>query len=132
MGKFDLGKTNVLMDLFAIPWESRDDQWRHRFYEVVPDATLRAFDSQGAKGPDGFPYFQFAVPDPGPVTPFCVSHVLDVCLVEGFGIAIYGNSSRSDPPEWVFTNGNLLSYSLFGDFDGNPSEPGSAGGSSNL
>jgi hypothetical protein len=48
--------------------------------------------------------------------------VLDDALDGGFGMAIFGNSSRSDDPEWVFNYGNLLSFSLFGDFEGDPVE----------
>jgi hypothetical protein len=63
------------------------------------------------------------------VTPFCITHLLDVVLDNGFGIAIFGDSSRSEDPEWVFTYGDLLSYNLFGHFDGDPAEPLSSAGS---
>jgi hypothetical protein len=122
MSKFDLAQTEVLADLFAEARESRDQVWRQKFYTAVPDATLMAFDPQVNPGPDQFPYFHLAIPDPGPLTPFCVTHLLDDALDGGFGIAIFGDSSRTSDPEWVFTYGNLLSYSLFGDFEGDPAE----------
>jgi hypothetical protein len=34
------------------------------------------------------------------------------------GIAIFGEAARADGPQWVFSYGDLLSYSLFGRFDG--------------
>ena len=120
MSKFDLAKTQVVAELFETPKDNRDEEWRRRFYAAVPDATLMSFDPQVNQGPDRFPYFHMAIPDPGPVTPFCVSHILDVVLDNGFGIAIFGDSSRSDAPQWVFTYGDLLSYSLYGNFDGDP------------
>jgi hypothetical protein len=129
MPKFDLAQTQVVTDLFAEPREGRDDAWRQQFYAAVPDATLMAFDPQVNQGPDEFPYFHLAIPDPGPVTSFCVTHLLDVVLDNGFGIAIFGDSSRSEGPEWVFTYGDLLSYSMFGHFDGGPAEQLSSGGS---
>ena len=128
MPKFDLAQTQALAKLFAEPRESRDQIWRRKFYATVPDATLMAFEPQVSPGPDQFPYFHLAIPDPGPLTPFCVSHVLDDALNGGFGIVIFGDSSRSSDPEWVFNYGNLLSYSLFGDFEGDPAERGHLGG----
>jgi hypothetical protein len=132
MSKFDLAQTQAVVDLFAEPRERRDETWSERFYAAVPDATLMAFEPQVSQGPDQFPYFHLAIPDPGPVTPFCVTHLLDVVLDEGLGIAIFADSSRSEPPEWVFTYGDLLSYSLFGHFDGDPAgQPSSDGSKAN-
>jgi hypothetical protein len=122
MPKFNLTQTEGLTELFAKPRESRDQAWRKEFYAAVPDAMLMAFEPQVSPGPDQFPYFHLAIPDPGPLTPFCVSHVIDDALNSGFGIVIFGDSSRSNDPEWVFNYGNLLSYSLFGDFEGDPAE----------
>lgn len=121
MPKFDLAQTQALAELFAVPRESRDDAWRRQFYTAIPDATLMCFHPQVNRGPDQFPYFELAIPDPGPVTPFCVAHLLDFVLDNGFGIAIFGDSSKSAGPEWVFTYGDVLSYSLYGDFEGDPS-----------
>ena len=129
MPKFDLAQTQAVAELFAEPREGRDVAWREQLYAAVPDATLMAFDPQVNQGPDEFPYFHLAIPDPGPVTPFCVTHLLEVVLDKGFGIAIFGDSSRSQGPEWVFTYGDLLSYSMFGHFDGDPAEQLSSGGS---
>jgi hypothetical protein len=44
-------------------------------------------------------------------------------LDDGLGIAIFGDPSRADGPQWVFTYGDVLSYSLYGQFDGNPPGP---------
>ena len=126
MAKFDLEKTQALGELFAEPRESRDDAWRRRFYAAAGDASLMSFDPQVNMGPDEFPYFHLAMPDAGAFTPFCVSHVLDGALENGFGVAIFGDSSRSQDPEWVFTYGDLLAFRLFGDFDGDPAEAGRA------
>jgi hypothetical protein len=122
MPKFDLEKTNALAGMFAVPGENRDDAWRRHFYGVVDEASLMSFDPQVVAGPDQFPYFQLAMPDAGAFTPFCVTHILDSVLENGFGIAVFGNSSRAEGPEWVFTYGELLSFRLFGDFDGDPAE----------
>jgi hypothetical protein len=128
MSKFDLAKTGALAGLFGAHREQRNDAWIQQFYATVPDATLMSFDPQVQQGPDLFPYFQMAIPDPGPVTPFCITHILDHVLENGFGIAIFGDSSRSKGPEWVLTYGDLLSYSLYGRFDGDPADSGRAGG----
>ncbi|HYL79019.1 MAG TPA: hypothetical protein VEU96_32815 [Bryobacteraceae bacterium] len=121
MPKFDLEKTQALAGLFAQPRESRDDKWRRDFYAAVPDASLRSFEPQINLGPDQFPYFHLAIPDPGPLTPFSISHLLDFVLDNGLGIAIFGDSTRSGGPQWVFSYGDLLAFSLYGSFDGDPS-----------
>jgi hypothetical protein len=123
MPKFDLARTVELAELFAVPHDRRDGAWIARFYAAIPDATLMSFPSQVDNGPDSFPYFQLAMPDPGPLTPFCLSHVLDYVLDRGCGMVIFGDSSRSKPPEWVFTYGDLLSYSLYRRFEGESPEP---------
>jgi hypothetical protein len=128
MAKFDLDRTLELAALFETEREQRDDEWRGRFYTAVPDATLMAFDPQVNRGPDQFPYFDLAIPDPGPVTPFCITHILEDCLSGGFGATVWLDSSRSDGPEWVFTYGDLLSFGLFGRFDGS-GEPDSGAAS---
>jgi hypothetical protein len=120
--KFDLEKTHAIVDLFTTPRDQRDEAWRRRFYAAIVDASMRAFDPQVSQGPDGFFYFSLALPEPGAFTPFCLSHILDYVLDNGVGIAVFGSSGPPGEPEWVFTYGDLLSYSLYGDFDGDPAE----------
>src|SRR5271155_4343077 len=117
MAKFDLEQTLALAELFEVAADKRDEAWQHRFYAAVPDATLMAFDPQVSHGPDHFPYFAMAIPNPGPVTPFCITHILDYCLDNGFGVTVWRDSQRSDGPEWVFSYGDLLSYSVYRTFD---------------
>jgi hypothetical protein len=126
---FDSAKTSALAVLFRQSRDHRDDAWIQQFYSAVPDANLRSFHPQVHKGPDHFPYFHMALPDPGPSTPASLTQVLDQALNDGFGIAIFADSNRSKDPEWVFTYGDLLSYSLYGRFDGEGTD-GAAGGSS--
>jgi len=127
MPKFDLEKTAELGDLFQTERDQRDDKWRVRFLGAVPDATLSAFEPQVERGPDSFPYFQLAMPEPGPLTPFCITHILDTCLDNGLGVVVFGDAARSNGPEWVFSYGDLLSYSMYGQFYCEPEEPGSGG-----
>ena len=122
MPKFDLAKTAELSVLFETPRENRDANWIQQFYAAVPDASMMSFTPQVQQGPDQFPYFHMSIPGEGPFTTFCVTHVLDYVLDNGFGMAIFGDPSRSDGPQWVFTYGDLLSFSLYGRFDGNPAD----------
>jgi hypothetical protein len=117
MAKFDLEQTHALAKLFEVEADQRDDAWQQKFYAAVPEATLMAFDPHVSQGPDMFPYFALAIPDPGPVTPFCIAHILDDVLNNGYGAVIWGDSSRSGAPEWVFSYGDLLSYSMHGQVD---------------
>ena len=124
MARFDLSQTQELARLFAVARDDRDEEWQQQFHAAAPDATLMCFDPQVSQGPDTFPYFDLAIPDAGPVTPFCITNLLDYLLENGFGCVIWGSSKREGGPEWVFTYGDLLSYSLFARFDGPPSAGG--------
>jgi hypothetical protein len=114
MAKFDLAKTQVLYELFAVPEERRDGAWRERFYAAVPDASMAAAEQQVVRGPDGFPYFALHLPRPATAfETFCVSHVLDLCLENGFGCLV---TADWEHPEWVFHYGDLWGLKQTGAF----------------
>ncbi len=120
METFDLEQTQRLAELIAIPADQRDDEWATSFLAAAPNASLTSFEPQIEVGPDGFPYFQLALPDAGAFTPFSIVHILSDCLENGVGVVIHTNSQRNENPAWVFTLGDLVSYSLFQDFSGDP------------
>jgi hypothetical protein len=120
METFDLEQTQRLAALMAVPQEQRDDTWCADFLRAVPNASLASFDPQIQKGPDTFPYFQLALPDSGPFTPFSIVHLLNYVLQNGAGVVVHSNAKRDQPPLWVFSFGDILSYSMFGDFRGDP------------
>jgi hypothetical protein len=120
METFDLEQTGRLALLVAVPPEGRDDAWCSAFLSAVPNASLASFDPQIDIGPDGFPYFQLALPDPGAFTPFSIVHILEDVLHNGVGVAIHASTRRDENPAWVFTLGDMVSYSLFHDFAGDP------------
>ncbi len=107
-----------MKELLRTPAEKRDDAWRRSFYAAIPEAGLIGFNPQVNTGPDTFPYFHLAVPDNGSPAPLTLSRVLDYALENGTGAVIFGDPTRSRPPEWVFTYGDLLSYKLYGSFEG--------------
>lgn len=123
MSAFSIEKTQVLLELFAIPADRRDPEWYQRMYSNVPDAALVAVDPQIGKGPDTFSYLQLALPGQGSFTPFSVNYALDFVLDHGLGIAIFGVGGNSANTQWVFTFGDLLSFKMFGDFGGGRTEP---------
>ena len=120
METFDLEQTGRLAELLITPPQQRDDAWCDNFLRAAPNASLAALDPQIQKGPDTFPYFQLALPDPGAFTPFSIVHVLNPVLQAGAGAVIQANLRRDAPPLWVFSFGDLLSYSMFQDFRGDP------------
>ena len=120
METFDLEQTQRLAELLAAPPEARDDAWRGIFFAAAPNASLVSFDPQVQAGPDSFPYFQLAMPDAGPFTPFSIVHLLPVVLRNGVGVVIHSSTRRDENPAWVFSLGDMLSYSLFQDFSGDP------------
>jgi hypothetical protein len=120
METFDLEQTQRLAALMAVPQEQRDDTWCADFLRAVPNASLASFDPQIQKGPDTFPYFQLALPDSGPFTPFSIVHLLNYVLQNGAGVVVHSDAKHDQPPLWVFSFGDILSYSMFGDFRGDP------------
>ena len=120
METFDLEQTQKLAALMAVPQAQRDDAWCDDFLRAVPNASLASFDPQIQNGPDTFPYFQLAMPDPGPFTPFSIVHILNDVLAKGAGVVVHSSLQRDRQPLWVFTFGDMLSYSMFGDFRGDP------------
>jgi hypothetical protein len=118
METFDLEQTQRLAALAAA--SERDDAWCANFLAAIPNASLTSFDPQIQTGPDSFPYFQLALPDPGPFTPFSILHILPDLLENGTGVVIHANTRRDQPPLWVFTLGDIVSYSMFNDFRGDP------------
>lgn len=125
METFDLNQTQELMDLaLEVTPEQRDDAWCARFLAAIPNASLASFDPQIESGPDGFPYFQLALPDAGAFTPFSIVHILPDLLQNGVGVVVHSSTERDQPPLWVFTLGDIVSYSLFQDFtSGTPDPP---------
>jgi len=120
METFDLEQTQRLAELIAVPPDERDDAWANNFLAAAPNASLTSFEEQIQVGPDGFPYFQLALPDAGAFTPFSIVHVLKDCVDNGVGAVIHTSTKRDENPAWVFTLGDLVSYSLFQDFSGDP------------
>src|SRR5580704_4385295 len=120
METFDLEQTSRLAALASTPPEQRDDAWCASVLSAAPNASLMALDPQIQEGPDTFPYFQLAIPDPGAFTPFSMVNVLNHMLEAGSGAVIHVNPRRDQPPLWVFSLGDLLAYSLFQDFNGDP------------
>jgi hypothetical protein len=112
MPKFDLTKTQEVQDLFATPRDQRDQNWRDRFFAAIVDASMSTPSNQVISGPDSFPYFVLNLPPVGqPFETFCVSHILDVCLENGFGVVIQPDAN---PPQWVFPYGRLWSLKELG------------------
>src|SRR5215475_1609700 len=100
MAKFDLIKTGEVQDLLAIGREERGPEWIGRFYGAIVDASMATTLDQVLQGPDGFTYFVLNLPPAGQAfEPFCLSHILDVCLDRGAGIVV---QPEPHPPQWVF------------------------------
>jgi hypothetical protein len=118
MARFDLNKTQQVQDLFGVAREERDGAWRQSFYLAIVDASMAAPSDQILRGPDTFPYFVLNLPPAGQdFEPFCISHILDVCLDKGFGVVI---QPAANPPQWVFPYGMLWSLKELGRFQVEP------------
>jgi hypothetical protein len=122
LGRFGQASTTALPGLLSVAAEQRDEAWRDQFYAAIPGAMLLGFQPAVAIGPDTFPYLQLALPAAGRSGRLTLADVLDRCLQEGCGIALFADARRSEPAAWVFTYGELLSYKLYGRFSSAPAE----------
>lgn len=111
----DLEKTGILVDLCSVPQEDRDENWFAEFIKNVPLASFKTTEKQVITGPDGFPYFQLELPEPGVQFQCYVldNMVYDFLLTNGIGVVI--NSSKAQP-DWVFTYGDIFNYAIKKDF----------------
>ncbi len=107
----DLSKTTILNELFKIPHEQRDEVWKEKFLENVADASFICGSPQLIKGPDGFPYFQLNIPEPGkPFQCYVIKHMVNDFLLErGFGVVI---NPLKEQPDWVFSYGDIVNYHI--------------------
>lgn len=121
MVKFDLDKTHELERLFQVARSDRDGSWQKSFFSAVVDASLTCSRPQVVMGPDQFFYFHLGLPT-GAFEPFCISHILDGALSNVFGACVFSDLENQSVPEYVFSYGDLLSYKLYGTFEGDPAE----------
>jgi len=112
MKQCDITKVGILLKLFSIDPDKRDDKWRNKFYANVVDASFRCETPQIFVGPDGFPYFSLLSPEPmKPFDSFCVYNLMESATNDGFGIAI---NRQGNSVDWVFSYGDLLTLRLTG------------------
>lgn len=111
----DITKTQVMVDLFKIPQEERDDNWHQQFYDNVKTASYASDDPQVFTGPDGFPYFVLRTPEPNkPFESFCINNLKDDFLFEnGIGVVLNPGETSID---WVFSYGDMVNLHLNGEF----------------
>ncbi len=111
----DITKTQLMVDLFLIPQEQRDENWRQTFYQNVQTASYACGSPQVFTGPDGFPYFILQTPKPNkPFESFCIRNMKeDFLLDKGFGVAI---NPKENSVDWVFSYGDIVNLHLNKEF----------------
>lgn len=111
----DLEKTIIIDNLLTVPFGERDELWRDTFLNNIAECTLKLADTEVVIGPDGYPYFQLeSVPKDQNFQAFVIrNRLLDFVLPKGFGIAI---NTQNENPDWIFTYGDLVNYSLNDEF----------------
>ena len=107
----DITKTQTMVDLFKIPQEHRDENWRQTFYADVQSASYACGNPQIFTGPDGFPYFVLKIPEANePFESFCIRNMKDDFLLDkGFGVAI---NPKGNSVDWVFSYGDIVNLHL--------------------
>lgn len=111
----DLQKTEAIYNLVQVPHSERDIHWQKSLLENLSQASFRCGDPQVMKGPDGFPYFQLFLPEPGQSFQCFVIEKMkdDFLLQSGFGVVLNPTSSQVD---WVLSYGDVLNYHLNKEF----------------
>lgn len=112
MTKFDLQKTQEVVDLLAIDPSARDQTWLTSFYAAIPNASMESQEPQVILGPDNQAYFVLKTPKGGSFSPFSITHILDVCLQQGFGIVL---NPQKGTPDFVFSYGQLWHFKETGE-----------------
>lgn len=107
----DLAKTDTIYKLIQMPKEQRNELWVDMFLENLSGASFRCGDPQVISGPDGYPYFQLFLPEPGvEFQCFVIDHMTDTFLLEnGLGVVINPSGTGAD---WVLTYGDILNLKL--------------------
>lgn len=115
LGMQALDQTQAVAGLLEVPPTQRDEEWLRTFLLALPQAGFRCGTPQIIAGPDGFPYFQLFVPNPGEEFQcFVIAQMIpDFLLERGYGIVI---NPGGEQPDWVLTYGDLLNYHLNGAF----------------
>ncbi|MFT3911371.1 MAG: hypothetical protein QM737_18255 [Ferruginibacter sp.] len=117
----DITKTHVMVELFRIPQEQRDDAWHQKFYANVETASYACGDPQVFVAPDDFPYFILKTPEPNqPFESFCIRNLKDDFLLEnGIGVAL---NPTETSVEWVFSYGDIVNLHINKQFFSKPNE----------
>jgi hypothetical protein len=107
----DLAKTDTIYKLIQTPKEQRNELWIDMFLENLAGASFRCGDPQVITGPDGYPYFQLFLPEPGvEFQCFVIDHMTDAFLLEnGLGVVVNPSGAGAD---WVLTYGDILNLKL--------------------
>lgn len=107
----DLNKTKIIYELIQVQASQRDEKWQQSFLENITKASFRCGEPQVVTGPDGFPYFQLFLPEPGKNFQCYVIEKMkdDFLLNSGFGVVINPSPKSAD---WVLTYGDILNLHL--------------------
>lgn len=111
----DITKTQVMVDLFSVSQNDRDENWTKSFYENVKTASYACGNPQVFNGPDGFPYFVLKTPEANkPFESFCIQNMKDDFLLDkGLGVAISPSETTVD---WVFSYGDIVNLHINKEF----------------
>jgi hypothetical protein len=107
----DLTKTNEIYHLVTVPKPDRDEAWDAAFLANLAEASFRCGTPQIIQGPDGFPYFQLFLPEPGVgFQCYVIDRMKDDFLLErGLGVVV---NPAPAGPDWVLSYGDIVNFAL--------------------
>ncbi|MEZ5873557.1 MAG: hypothetical protein R3D30_01595 [Hyphomicrobiales bacterium] len=111
----------TLRRLLEIERQQRDSDWAKALVAELLTTPLAICEPQVDRGPDGFLYLGLALEDAENQT--TLADVFSYCTETAHcGLVLFRDTARADPPEWVFSLGDLWSLRMFGSIDGDPND----------
>lgn len=115
MAHFDEQATTRCHELLNVPKDQRGEPWIEEFLRVTPEAFLYATDLEGKpfRGPDGAYYIGATSTPNESGAGASLLDLLDGLIANGMGFVV---NPHLDPPDYVFSFGNLATLKMFGKF----------------
>ena len=121
--RFDAQRSQRLAELFAVPREQRDRDWRTQFWDAAWTAALVVPEPPVVVGPDGFPYARLGLPQAPSYEANSLLNMAAALVQQGVGAALFATPDGDmTAAEYVIPAGVLDSVLRYDNPEGEPAE----------